>query len=164
MNSNSNQRVPLWLAGWYTIPGEQVQFVSRYQSTASPWLEASAWLREELRVSAERWGPSECQSLHVDTGAVMGDLVFAHSWDFIEWACQHRQDRGIWGRDSERCYYLIVADSGTDLLGAVPAPVPDTTAPLMVRSGEMATLHAEDLGSGLKVDEHGRVGVTISPS
>lgn len=162
MNTKPNQRPTLWLAGWYTIPGEQVQFVSRRQPSPSPWLDASGWLREEMRRSAEHWGPSECLSLHVDTGTVMGNLAFANCWEFIEWACQHRQDRGIWGRDAQRCYYLIVADTGDAAVGATPGP--DTTAPLLIGSGEMATVNPEELGPGLKLDEHGRVGVVISPT
>jgi hypothetical protein len=114
-----------------------------------------------MRRSAEHWGPSECLSLHVETGAVMSNLVFAHCWEFIEWACQHRRDRGIWGRDQERCYYLIAADNGDGPVGATPTPGPDATAPLMARSGEMATV--APLSPGVSVDEHtGMVGVTVS--
>lgn len=121
-----------WRAGWYTIPGEKVTFASRHHP-AAPWHEASTWLRQEMHSQASFWEPSECFSLHVDSGQVMGNLAFNNCLDFIEWALANRQGRGIWGRDAHRCYYLIVHEGGDS--GDRAQLNADVTPPLMTQAG-----------------------------
>lgn len=165
MHTNPNQRSLRWLAGWYTIPAEKGTFLSRYHEP-SPWGEASRWLHEEMHRQAAQWEASECFSLHVGTGQVLGNIPFENCLHFIEWALATRQDRGVWGRDAQRCYYLIVADGGES---GDRAPVSaDVTPPLpLPNTAPTGTFTAEDLahlGPGLVYNEHtGEINVQLSP-
>lgn len=144
MHTNPNQRAALWLAGWYTIPGEDVNFVSRRQPQPAPWPDAAAWLREQMHHEAAGWEPTECASLHVDSGQVMGNLVFPNCLEFIAWAVANRQGRGVWGRDADRCYYLIVADGGES--GDRAQVNADVTPPLVARA-PVPTTAVEDMAA-----------------
>lgn len=109
MNTKQQRRPERWLAGWYTLPGGKCDYVNK-RLQAAPWPQAADWLRAEIGHLAGRIDPAPVATIHVASGADIQELSFDNCWDFIEWAMHERIDRGIWGRDQHRCYYLIADD------------------------------------------------------
>lgn len=133
MDTDQQQRPGRWLAGWYTTgwytdPDSDAPFHIGTHPEA-PWHEAAAWLRGELHRLAQEGPSGEVHTVHIEPVGTIRELTFETCWTFIEWACQHRQHRGLYGRDKERCYYIIAADDGDGTLDQARPPV-DATAPL----------------------------------